>query len=89
MNEIVQAVTALPADVDAKIEPLNSRLAAIGQAIESLSKLSENVEKIREEFTGFRGFRERIEGYREKGHWMGDRRFGDHRCAPPSMSGRP
>ena len=65
VREIVKAVSSLPAEVDAKIEPLNGRLAALGQAIESLSKLSENVEKIRDEFTGFRGFRERIEG-REK-----------------------
>lgn len=62
MNEIVKLVSTLPPEVDAKVEPLNSRLTALALAIESLSKLSENVEKIREEFTGFRGFRERIEG---------------------------
>src|SRR5262249_47421566 len=44
----------------------DARLATMGQAIESLSKLSDNVERIRDEFTGFRSFRERIEGY-EKG----------------------
>jgi hypothetical protein len=65
MNEIVKAVDAFPARVDAKIEPLNNRLATIVQAIESLPMLSKNVEKISEEFAGFRNFRDRIEG-REK-----------------------
>jgi hypothetical protein len=69
MNEIVKAVNAVPAGVDArvdaKLEPLNSRLEALGRAIDSFAKLAEDVQKIREEFTGFRSFRERIEG-REK-----------------------
>jgi hypothetical protein len=69
MNEIVKAVSAVPAAVDArvdeKLEPLNSRLEVLGRAIDSFAKLTEDVQKIREEFTGFRSFRERIEG-REK-----------------------
>src|SRR5690349_7687995 len=62
MNEIAKVVTALPAGVDQKIEPLNTRLDALDQAIDSFAKLAEDVQKIREEFTGFRGFREHVEG---------------------------
>lgn len=61
MSEIVKAVSALPAGVDQRIEPLNSRLTALDQAVRSLSDLSGDVQQIREEFTGFRSFRERIE----------------------------
>ena len=61
MGEIVKAVNALPAGVDQKIEPLNSRLTGLDQAVRSLSDLSGAVQQIREEFTGFRSFRERIE----------------------------
>ncbi len=66
MNEIVKAVNAVPASVDSKIEPLNNRLATVVSAIESFSRTSENIEKIREEFTGFRSFREHIEGYEKE-----------------------
>jgi len=84
MNQIVQAVEALPANVDAKIEPLNTRLSSIAQAIEALSNLSEDVRQIRGEFTGFRDFQKRIERYEESAKdafkkfakWVGFSAFG-------------
>jgi predicted nucleic acid-binding Zn-ribbon protein len=66
MSDIADVVNSLPAEVDAKIEPLSSRLAAIVQAIEALPKLSDNVERISAEFTGFRSFRDRVEGYEKE-----------------------
>jgi len=63
MNELTRAVDALPVKVDERIAPLNGQLATIAQTIESLSRLSDNVEKIRAEFTGFQEFRTRVEGY--------------------------
>jgi archaellum component FlaC len=63
MNQLSKSMSDLSASVDSKIEPLNTGLELIMQKIESFATLPENVEKIRDEFTGFRSFRERMEGY--------------------------
>jgi uncharacterized protein YoxC len=65
MNEIIKSVDAIPAGVDAKIEPVNSKLTTIVQAIEAFAKLPETVEKIRQESAAFRSFRDRIEGHED------------------------
>ena len=63
MNDIAKVVDTLPGDFEAKIDPLATQLRNLVKAIESLPELSGNVREIRDEFSGFRGFRDRVESY--------------------------